>query len=606
MGLIDDDDFPDHDKKRAQADTAYYSIKALACALQGDDTASLPASHLLAIPKLTKLSIPIFDGNYKNWPTFYDLFRTMLHENPSISNVAKYQYLLTSLKGDAFNLIKSLPVTDDNYPIAYSALTGRYHNKRYLATIYFNEIIHLKSATDESVKSFHYIIDTFKDNVEGFRTLGFPVDSWDFLLFNILLQKLTTTTKTQFEEHHTSVEIPTYVKLIKFLEGRAKALESVQLTSVAKTAQSKPKLNSKERPTISFKIESTSFSKKCLLCPEIHQIYRCPNFKSKSTSERLDVARANNLCRNCLSSSHSTSKCQSSHRCFTCRQHHHTLLHFNSPVNNSVHVGTTSCRKERSINQNTTTNVLLPTVFLKIKDIFGRCHLVRALIDSGSMSNFITDKLSKRLCLPRDHGSSITIQGLNSTKSICNRGTVNCYVQPCEDSTPSFEFKAVITPNICSNQPSLKLIIDSYPHLKKLNFQQDIDSNLKEIDLLLGAELVPQILTSGRVQGNLNDPIALDSVFLWIVMGRTEMSSFDSSKSVLVNGSTTCLSIINDSLDNTLKRFWEIETLPSATYLSKVEQQCEVHFKRTHHRTSDGRFIVALPFKNHEPVLGQS
>ncbi|XP_071057581.1 uncharacterized protein [Onthophagus taurus] len=112
IGLIEDDQYDAQDQIRKDADMAYFSIKALIRKHESsnDSPALQPAS-----PKLTKLTIPIFDGNFKNWPTFYDLFRTIVHENDPLSNVAKYQYLLTSLKDESFNLLKGFPVTNDNY-----------------------------------------------------------------------------------------------------------------------------------------------------------------------------------------------------------------------------------------------------------------------------------------------------------------------------------------------------------------------------------------------------------------------------------------------------------------------------------------------------------
>ncbi|XP_071051326.1 uncharacterized protein [Onthophagus taurus] len=243
IGLIDEDDFSTHDDIRLKADTAYFTIKAILhktfppSVSEADDVSS-PLT-----PRLNKLVLPIFGGNHKEWHTFFDLFRTMVHENKSIAAIAKYQYLLTFLTGEAFNLLKGLPVTDANYEVAYNTLKKRYQNKRHLATLYFNEIIALKPLKDESSKCLRSLIDAFQENVEGFRILGFPVDQWDFLLFNILLQKLNTSTKTSFESEHTTVDIPTYAQLTDFLEKRAKALESVLLTSNEKSSINSAKLN---------------------------------------------------------------------------------------------------------------------------------------------------------------------------------------------------------------------------------------------------------------------------------------------------------------------------------------------------------------------------
>jgi len=56
--------------------------------------------------------------------------------------------------------------------------------------------------------------------------------------------------------------------------------------------------------------------------------------------------------------------------------------------------------------------------------------------------------------------------------------------------------------------------------------------------------------------------------------------------------------VIIETLDRDLRRFWEIEEVPQEAPRSPEEHQCEEHFKATHSRISEGRYIVRLPFKN--------
>ncbi|XP_022906823.1 uncharacterized protein [Onthophagus taurus] len=227
-------------------------------------------------------------------------------------------------------------------------------------------------------------------------------------------------------------------------------------------------------------------------------------------------------------------------------------------------VGSVHLIKESKIKE---TSAILPIAVIKIKDHYGNFQTVRALIDSGSMTNFITERLSKRLRLFH-RNTSLEISGLNPMKSVCNKGSVDCLVQPYHVSNPSFEFRAVITPNICSKQPSSDVIIKSYRHLKNLNFHDAQYSDAKEVDLLLGAELDPQILTGGSVMGGTDDPIAAESVFGW--------------------------------------KFWELETIPETSSVNRDEQLCEDYFQKTYCRTETGRFMVSLQFRRDVKFLGTS
>ena len=56
-----------------------------------------------------------------------------------------------------------------------------------------------------------------------------------------------------------------------------------------------------------------------------------------------------------------------------------------------------------------------------------------------------------------------------------------------------------------------------------------------------------------------------------------------------------------------MERFWNLEEVPSVSRLSKAEEECELHFKSTHSRTTEGQYIVRYPFKSGPPInIGSS
>ncbi|XP_071056502.1 uncharacterized protein [Onthophagus taurus] len=514
IGLIDEADFDTHDVIRKQADESYFTIKAVNYRISSE-TSKPPIP--INSPKLNKISLPVFSGDYKSWPSFYDLYRSLVHENQSLSEVAKYQYLLTSLSGEALHLVKGLPMTEANYSIAFKTLKTRYQNKRHLATLYYNEIqsVTIKQSTEGSAKAYRMLIDIFSENVEGLRTLGFPVDDWDFLLFNLLLQKLDTSIKTKFETEHSEFEIPTYIQLISFLENQSKALDSVKLTSI-------------------------------------------------------------------------------------CNKRHHTLLHLNlTPLDKSSPnpnlTGTSTQPHTVASATNTVATILLPVAELDVQDRFGKYHKVRALIDTCSMINFISENLQKRLQLIRSI-HSVPIEGLNNMSSNCNNGSVECYIKPCNVFQPTLHFTAVISQRICSEHPSISIDVSAYPHLQDLNISKT-QSSPGPIDILLGAELVPYILTGDRRVGGMDEPAALGSIFGWLLTGRSADSSFPESNISL---------LVEPSLDSCLRKFWELEQMSEIVPEDPENRQCDTHFQSTYNRTSEGRFIVSLPFRTPTPKLGES
>ena len=51
--------------------------------------------------KLPAIKLPIFSGQYDRWISFSDMFKAMIHENDSLPEIQKFQYLRSSLSGEA-------------------------------------------------------------------------------------------------------------------------------------------------------------------------------------------------------------------------------------------------------------------------------------------------------------------------------------------------------------------------------------------------------------------------------------------------------------------------------------------------------------------------
>ncbi|EZA55743.1 hypothetical protein X777_04162 [Ooceraea biroi] len=73
-----------------------------------------PSIHI----QLPRLNLPKFSGKYEEWFPFFDTFNSIIHSNESLNATQKFQYLRTSLVGDATNVIHSLEITEANYEIA--------------------------------------------------------------------------------------------------------------------------------------------------------------------------------------------------------------------------------------------------------------------------------------------------------------------------------------------------------------------------------------------------------------------------------------------------------------------------------------------------------
>ena len=77
---------------------------------------------------LPKMVIKPFSGDPISWMTFIDQFEATIDRSTQISDVKKFNYLLTYLEGDAKHTISGMGVTNANYKKALELLKNRFGN----------------------------------------------------------------------------------------------------------------------------------------------------------------------------------------------------------------------------------------------------------------------------------------------------------------------------------------------------------------------------------------------------------------------------------------------------------------------------------------------
>ena len=82
-----------------------------------------------------------------------------VHDNSSLTDSQRLQYLKASLQGDATKLLISLAITDAYYSIALQTLEKRYANPRMIARTHLTSIFEYPSVKSESSKDLRKLTD---------------------------------------------------------------------------------------------------------------------------------------------------------------------------------------------------------------------------------------------------------------------------------------------------------------------------------------------------------------------------------------------------------------------------------------------------------------
>ncbi|KAJ8944541.1 hypothetical protein NQ318_009704 [Aromia moschata] len=198
-----DDNPNDHEQERQTFENDYFKYEAMARRLLNPQVGSIvgePGANSNSLVnekfniKLPTINLPVFDGSYENWLYFKDTFNSIVHANKAISDVQKFHYLRSCLKGEATDLIKSLEVSSANYNAAWQLINDRYENKNLLVNNHVKALFNLPAVSKESHVFLRSLLDKLNNHLRALRVLEQPVDKWDVLIIYMVTNKLDNIT----------------------------------------------------------------------------------------------------------------------------------------------------------------------------------------------------------------------------------------------------------------------------------------------------------------------------------------------------------------------------------------------------------------------------
>lgn len=515
---------------------------------------------------LPQIQIAKFDGSFFRWLEFRDTFNNLVHNNSRISLIQKFHYLVSYLEGDAARVISNIEVSAANYNSAYQLLYDRYNNKRLLINYHIKSLFNIEKINRESDTSLRSLVDHVSKNLRALANLGQPTDHWDTLIIHLVSSKLDTQTLVKWEEQRNSLgEIPTLNEFNKFLIDRAYILEctrhnktdqgssfhnNASINNNSRFQPSKPVShhhhNQHDRSILKSYYTSNqndnNSSFKCIICNQNHRIYDCQIFKSKSRKDKLIDISKHKLCINCLRQGHSLNDCRLG-PCKICEKRHNTLLHPDDTpeVNNAS--GDVSETLANYSNKNSN-RVILTTAQLYILNPITREPLkVRALLDSGSQSSFITKSLQQKLAI-NPNPVSIKAVGIGHSD---NKIKESCVIQlQSIYSNYKTKLNCLVLDRLTGDLPKApiniqNLNIPTHLHLADPDFNQPAP-----VDLLIGADLFWQLIKKNRIYLGSNKPILQNSRFGWLIGGPNSSQT----KQVLCNYSINNNFKNNNKIDN--------------------------------------------------------
>ncbi len=547
-------------------------------------------------PKFEKLELPKFDGNWKNWMAFKELYLNLVHTDSNLTNIQKLTYLKQCMVSEAEKYLKDVHLKDDAYTPAWNRLIARFDNKCAITKAYFKTLFAIEKIKYDS--SLPQLVDDFDLAVRNLKAAGESTGNWSSILVYMLYTKLDPRTQREFENSlEDNSKFFSYKMVANFITKRALMVEERE------TDRKSNKVTEGKRTFMTTKDSNEKGSLPCFVCNNFHKVLECEKFRTMNPSQRWEVIREKKVCANCFYRGHLSKDCNNKKSCKTCQKKHHTLLH---QTNSSMPTNPTSFANEKSEAVNKTSGTVdlnvskskkRKTILLPTATVEFQCRhtkgLARILLDSCTQATLVSQTFIRRWKIPTSRSPEVmslnSVGGprlIDSTCSILLKSRITKFTLDIEaDIVPAtsltYRVQQLAIPDLCGKLKSLKVADLAWTKS---------ELNIPCVDILLGAEYYEKCLNPERQE--INGTFLHSTQFGWIVTGPVSPPL-----SVMLTITNNPLNQSCSTVETLLQKFWDIENVESENQNSQEEDLCNLFFEKTVIQDSEGKFVVKLPLK---------
>ena len=582
-------------------------LKALISQIKVENSQQTPiAPQASSSSRLPKMALPKFSGKYSEFKNFLSLFETLVDNDKSLPNIEKFNHLMQCLSGEALGTIKAFHLSNENYPKALAALKKVYDNDCLIFLDNISMLFELPRIEKPSSSALRSLIDTVSAVFDSLLTIGDEKCITNAIIVHLVMSKVDSTTKKKWEESLDYQTLPSWANCEEALNRRFQHMVAEESSTTSKLKLQKTSREGAKPPSTHMvsKVQKAEVGHKCVFCSSNeHFITTCTYFCALPQSERLKFVKSKTLCYNCLRKGHRVPTCKFP-RCSICSKSHSVLLHIESSQASTQNTAVQEQRSALHIS-NTIDHVMLATAIVKIRSKSGEYLLARALLDSGSQINFVTEEMVQKLKLDKI-SLALDICGIGESKEQIKHKAnvvVKSRVNNFEISSDFWVLKS-----ITRYHPDSSINTNKWPIPANVELADPYFNKPQKIDLLLGAEVFFELLEVGQLTLGENNPILQKTVFGWVVSGRCGAKNLSTPPAVCnlaVESSQNEGSV--EVISTILQRFWALEEIPRnpLTKFTKEHLACEKHFVDNTVIKSD-KIYVRLPFKGDYNDLGSS
>lgn len=514
-----------------------------------------------------------FDGNPKNWPTFYNQYN-LSNQQCKYTDIDNIIRLKNGLKGRAYRAVQGALSHPSNVSYIMKTLEQLFGKPEFIINELIKDIREfppLKLEKFGETVEFSLLVRNMCMTMQG---AGMSNHLWNPNLLQDLVTKLPIQLQREWAQYNISFPVSNIESFSFWIQSKANEC-ALLLTEPPNFGEGKQK-----KASVLFQDNNQTHSE-CFCCKgDCKDVTMCEKFNNLTYKEKYDVVNTNLLCKKCLKKHRNP--CLRRELCGVngCAYKHHPQLH--KPSESDVHQVNTHDNDEGS----SIFKIVPVTLHNDEKSLS-----TYALLDDGSSVTLIDSSVAESLnlkgtpqplCLKWTSDTqrleldsisiSFQISGSNGKKLIVNQArTVSTLNLPCQ-SLSSVEMKS------------------KYKHLRGIPIESYQGARPT---LLIGLNNVHLMLPHKTRSGADDEPVAIKSQLGWVVFGEKGVQSSNHE----VYHVCECK---QDKLEDILREYIAIENLnistPKIELLSKDDERALSILEQTT-KYSDNRYEVGLLWK---------
>ncbi|XP_037780314.1 uncharacterized protein LOC119576743 [Penaeus monodon] len=265
--------------------------------ISSSSPSKISSSNKMTNVKLPKLELPKFKGDVTLWQSFWDQFKTHVHDS-DIPVIAKFSYLQSLLEGDAKGVVKGLAHTEANYQIACDMLKERFGRPERIKFAHVQALLNYKSSVKgkgpKYVSSLWNLSDELLTHIRSLEALGVSGEQCEVFLTPIILACLPEELRMEWAREGSGHESD-LSWLLHFLQREIERIERSETFSVVLGKAEGRFVESEKRRVPSASALYTSSeagSYFCAFCSKKHKSEKCWDIQKLSFKEREERIKA--------------------------------------------------------------------------------------------------------------------------------------------------------------------------------------------------------------------------------------------------------------------------------------------------------------------------